>query len=88
MRLEEGIEFVQAAIMLRDTILQPRYRTEEREWRAEDQAWRLVCSLCPVMGPRLRCRAARTSSRQERTGQGFLRLSYMQQHKYDATKHA
>jgi hypothetical protein len=40
MRLEEGIEFVQAAIMLRDTILQPRYRTEEREWRAEDQAWR------------------------------------------------
>jgi hypothetical protein len=40
MRLEEGIEFVQAAILLRDTILQPRYRTEERTWRAEDQSWR------------------------------------------------
>lgn len=40
MRLEEGIELVQAAFMLRDTILQPRYRNEERAWRSEDQAWR------------------------------------------------
>jgi hypothetical protein len=40
MRLEEGVELVQAAILLRDTLLQPRYRNEDRAWRAEDQSWR------------------------------------------------